>query len=415
MSAVASGVHACELGADGIAIEGAGVDGAIVTGGVRGGGPADAELVDDAIEGASAGGVDDGESGDAVDDAEVSEFDEGLGEGGAVAEVAAGDDDPVGERAATTEAEVSEDAAHDGFLTFEAEGVDAVEEVDAAAGVFGDLADAGEAGVEVAGDLEGGCAVVEGLAELAEGDLAGADEDEGADAGVSGVEGEGGAGVSGAGAGDDGGVDHSGVGEAGGHAVVFEGAGGVHALVLEVEVWWSGGGPAAHAEGAGECVGFLEDGFAFADGDDVACGAVEGEEFAELPDAGAFGACGVAAEEGEVGGEAVASSDGLPVVDDVEEGLAAAGGCAGWAGGEDGVDGELRPAVGEHAALARDGVAEGHRSDAIGVGRGDLSAGDPGAWKWRAAALLLERRRFTHRIGGCLLVSGVRKVSPSWP
>ena len=88
--------------------------------------------------------------------------------------------------------------------------------------------------VEVAGDLQRERAVVEGLRELAVGDLAGADEDDRlhqlADAAV---EGERGAGVAGRGAGGAAGADHVGVGEGGRHAVVFEAARGVHALVLQ--------------------------------------------------------------------------------------------------------------------------------------------------------------------------------------
>ena len=61
------------------------------------------------------------------DEAEGQEFGEGFAEGGAVAEVAAGDDDPVGD----IPIEAFEDAVHDGFLAFEAEGVDGVHEVEA--------------------------------------------------------------------------------------------------------------------------------------------------------------------------------------------------------------------------------------------------------------------------------------------
>ena len=90
--------------------------------------------------------------------------------------------------------------------------------------VLGDLADAGEAGVEIARDLERDRAVVEGLAELAERDLAVPDEDIRGEPGEGGVHGEAGGGVAGGGARDAGGVDHAGVCERGGHPVVFEAA-----------------------------------------------------------------------------------------------------------------------------------------------------------------------------------------------
>ncbi len=188
-----------------------------------------------------------------------------------------------------------EDAIHDAFLAFEAEGVDAVHEVDAQVGVGRDLADAAEAGVEVAFDLERECAVVEGLGEFAEGDFAGADEDDALHFGEGGEHGEAGAGVAGGGAGDAFGLDHAGMGEGGGHAVVLEAAAGVEAFVLKHQL----AGP--HADLPAEEVGLLHACSAFADGDHVVFGVVEGEEFAEAPDAGeveaagGFGALGVPA------------------------------------------------------------------------------------------------------------------------
>ena len=74
--------------------------------------------------------------------------------------------------------------------------------------------------------------------------------------------------------------DHAGVGEGGGHAVVFEAAGGIQAFVLQQQL------AGLHAELLGEQVGLLQDGPAFADGDDVALGAVERQQLAEAPDAG---------------------------------------------------------------------------------------------------------------------------------
>ncbi len=101
----------------------------------------------------------------------------------------------------------------------------------------GDFLDAGHGVVEVAGDLHRQRPVVEGLRELAVGDLARADEDHGLhQPGDRAVQGQRGAGVAGRGAGRPAGADRVGVREGGRHAVVFEAARGVHALVLQVQV-----------------------------------------------------------------------------------------------------------------------------------------------------------------------------------
>ena len=133
----------------------------------------------------------------------------------------------------------------------------------------GDLADAAQAGVEVALDLERQGAVVERLGELAEGDLARADEDDALhgrsvcaanmarEAEVLPVEAQA----------TRLRADHAGVGEGGGHAVVFEAAGGVEALVLQEQL------AGLHADFAGQQVALLEQRAAFADGDDLSrCG-----------------------------------------------------------------------------------------------------------------------------------------------
>lgn len=278
--------------------------------------PGDAEGVDDGGEGVGAAGVDDGEARDFVDEAEVAEFLEGFAEGGAVTEVAAGDDDPVRH----VPGEAFEDAVHDGFLAFEAEGIDGVHEVEAELG--GDVAHAAEAGVEVTFDLEGEGAVVEGLGKFAEGDFAGADEDDALKAIECGVDGEGGGGVAGGGAGDAACADHAGVGEGGGHAVVFEGAGGVEAFILEIEL----AGP--HTELAAEALGVLEEGLAFADGADHGVGG-EGEEVAETPDTGVIeGEAAVLPAVFKVF-EALGDAGFGPVVADIEQvaALGAAGEC----------------------------------------------------------------------------------------
>ena len=100
------------------------------------------------------------------------QLDERLAEGADVAQVAAGHDDPVGH----FPAQRLQHAEHDRLLPFEAEGVDAVDQVDAQ--LAGDLLDALHGVVEVAGDLHRQGAVVEGLGQLAVGDLARADEDD---------------------------------------------------------------------------------------------------------------------------------------------------------------------------------------------------------------------------------------------
>ena len=120
----------------------------------------------EAVERVRAGGVDDRQARHALEQAEVLQLDERLAEGADVAEVAAGHDDPVGR----LPGQRLEDAVHDRLLPFEAEGVDAVDEVDAE--LARDLLDALHGVVEVAGDLHRQRAVVERLGELAVGDLA---------------------------------------------------------------------------------------------------------------------------------------------------------------------------------------------------------------------------------------------------
>ena len=188
------------------------------------------------------GGVDDGQARDRSDQAELEQFDERLAEGADVAEIAAGDDDPVGD----FPVEGLEDAVHDGLLAFEAEGVDAVDQVDAE--LAWRLAGRAAGVVEIAGDLDGEGAVVEGLGEFAVGDFAGADEDDGPHQAGGGAEhGQRSAGVAGGGAGGPPGADHAGVGEGGGHAVVLEAAGRIDAFVLQEQPARASCRRAAHA------------------------------------------------------------------------------------------------------------------------------------------------------------------------
>ena len=169
--------------------------------------PAQALALVELEERVGPGGVDDRQPRGVLDQAQVHQLDERLAEGGRVAEVAAGHDDPVGH----LPAQRLQDAVHDRLLAFEAERVDAVDQVDAE--LPADLLDAGHGVVEVAGDLHGQGPVVEGLGQLAVGDLAGADEDDGPhQAGGGAVDGERGAGVAGAGAGGPSGADRCGRG-----------------------------------------------------------------------------------------------------------------------------------------------------------------------------------------------------------
>ena len=103
---------------------------------------------DELFECPGAGRVDHRQAGDPVDQAEVLELDEGLAECARVAQVAAGNDDPVGD----LPAHPFQDAVHDRFLAFEPERIDRVHEVDVEAA--GDLADALHGVVEVADDLD---------------------------------------------------------------------------------------------------------------------------------------------------------------------------------------------------------------------------------------------------------------------
>jgi hypothetical protein len=68
--------------------------------------------------------------------------------------------------------------------------------------------------------------------------------------------------------------------ECGRHSIVLEAPRRIQPFVLKHEL------AGAHAHLLGEQVGLLEDGSAFADGDDVFLGAVEGQQFAEAPDTG---------------------------------------------------------------------------------------------------------------------------------
>jgi len=84
----------------------------------------------------------------------------------ALSEVTAGHHDPVGR----LPGQPFQNAVHDRLLAFEPERVDAVNQVDAE--LCRNFFDALHGVIEVAGDLDGQRPVIEGLRELAVGDLA---------------------------------------------------------------------------------------------------------------------------------------------------------------------------------------------------------------------------------------------------
>ena len=88
--------------------------------------PPQAALLDQFVERVGPGGVDHRQPRHAVDQAQLVQLVEGLAEGAGVAQVAAGDDDPVGH----FPAEALQHPVHDRLLPFQAEGIDAVDQVD---------------------------------------------------------------------------------------------------------------------------------------------------------------------------------------------------------------------------------------------------------------------------------------------
>ncbi len=152
-----------------------------------------------------------------IDQPELLQFDKGFAERAGVAEISAGDDDPIGH----FPPQCFQHAEHDRLLPFETERINAVDQVQAQ--IAAHFLHAGHRVVKIAGDLNRQRAVVEGLRELAVADLARADEDDGLHQSRGGaVHGQRRAGVAGRGAGRPLGADGPGVRERGRHAVVFE-------------------------------------------------------------------------------------------------------------------------------------------------------------------------------------------------
>ena len=187
----------------------------------------DAVGVDEpAVERIGALGLDDADLRPARDEAELIHLGEAFAEGGGVGEVAAGNDDVLG----NLPVHLLDHLEGGGLLAFEAVGVDGVQEIDGE--LLDELAENFDAAVEVGLELDGERAVVHRLRELAPGDLAFGDEDDAAQTGAGGVGSHGGGCVAGGGAGDPLEAALGGDRESGGHAGVLEGAGGVHALML---------------------------------------------------------------------------------------------------------------------------------------------------------------------------------------
>ncbi len=178
-----------------------------------------------------------------------------LAQRGGVGEVAAGNDDVLGH----LPLQLLHDLHGRRLLAFEAIGIDGVEQVDGEAAH--QLEQQADAAVEVGLELDGHRAVVHRLRELAPGDLALGDENDGAQAGARGIGGHGGRSIAGGRAGDPLEAALDGDRERGGHAGVLEGAGGVHALVLGEQPVEPGDLRAARH--------LVERGVALAQGDDV--------------------------------------------------------------------------------------------------------------------------------------------------
>jgi len=150
---------------------------------------------------------------------------------------------------------------------------------------------------------------------------------------------------------------HAGVGEGGGHAVVLEAAGGVHAFILQHEA------AGLHADVLADGIAALQQGLAFADGDDLFFGD-EWEQFAEPPDAGKMGGVCAFRPFAFEPFERRGNFSAVPVIDDVEQ-VAAVGAFKDGA-----IDTHGGPAVRVDALLEGDfgacGAGVGENGDAHG-------------------------------------------------
>ena len=87
--------------------------------------PAELLVIDQVGQRIGAGRVDNRHPGDALDQTQLFQFPEGLAEGAGITQVAAGHDDPVG----YLPAEAFDDTIHDGFLPFEPERIERIEQI----------------------------------------------------------------------------------------------------------------------------------------------------------------------------------------------------------------------------------------------------------------------------------------------
>jgi hypothetical protein len=131
-----------------------------------------------------------------LDEAELAHEEEAPAEGADVAEVAAGDDHPVGH----LPVELLHQLDGDGLLALDAQAVHRVGEIDGA--LLGDLLHQRHAAVEIGVEAQHQGAVGERLYQLSRRDLVARQQDDGGNTGGGAVVGQGGGGITGRGAGD---------------------------------------------------------------------------------------------------------------------------------------------------------------------------------------------------------------------
>ena len=180
-----------------------------------------------AIERVGSAGLNGGEPRHPGDPACIARFDQRLAERAGVAEVAGGDDDPVGR----VPLEILQQFPDDGLLPFDAERVDGVDEVHLQP--LRCLEHQAHGGVEIAADLEAKRAIGEGLGQFSSGDSPRGDEYDGAESSLSGVCSERRAGVAGRRAGDGARSESNGLCHGYGHAPILERACRILTFVFE--------------------------------------------------------------------------------------------------------------------------------------------------------------------------------------
>ena len=192
--------------------------------------PTQLVLLEELIQRVRAGGIDDRQTRDAIDEAQLFQLGERLAERARVAEVPARHHDPIGDFPVQT----FEHSEHDRLLAFQPERVHAVAQVNPARRA--DIADLLEGVIEVSLNLQRLRSVVERLRQLSERDLAAANEDDGVkQPRGAGVNRQRRAGVARRGTRRDLRSDHVRVRGGSRHAVVFEAARRIQPLVLQQE------------------------------------------------------------------------------------------------------------------------------------------------------------------------------------